>query len=369
MAWSSVPSPSRNVAKHSFPVFRTNITRPVTPTTSPVDVSGGRPEWAARTSASVCVRGSSTGYGCLPASSSRSRFSRRTRICSGSSSCSTWGIRAAQSRTKAYGKQPGDFQRDTSTLDHVTTPDAELRARRASSFGAQAAAYAEHRPDYPATAIDWIVDDVPVRNVLDLAAGTGKLTESLLARGYHVTAVEPDVEMLAELRRRCPDAEALAGTAEDIPLPDAAVDAVFVGQAFHWFDVPKALAEIGRVLVPGGVLGMLWNYEDDRVDWVVEYEKLVRTGVSRGTAQNPFPDDHPVFGTFERELFDHSVRRTAEGVAAMVATHSHMLVATDEERTTALGRLVAYLKSRPETADGEFDLPMRTITVRAHRQG
>lgn len=249
----------------------------------------------------------------------------------------------------------------------MTTPDADLHARRASSFGAQAAAYAEHRPDYPATAIDWVLDGLTTTKVLDLAAGTGKLTESLVDRGYDVTAVEPDPAMLAELRGRYPLVEALTGTAEEIPLPDASVDAVFVGQAFHWFDVPRALAEIGRVLRPGGVLGMLWNYEDDRVDWVVEYEKLVSTGVSRGTAQNPFPDNHPVFGTFEQELFDHSVRRTAEGVAAMVATHSHMLVATDEERTAALDRLVAYLKSRPETADGEFDLPMRTITVRAHR--
>jgi SAM-dependent methyltransferase len=263
---------------------------------------------------------------------------------------------------------PGEFQRDTSTLVHVTTPDAELHARRASSFGAQAAAYAEHRPDYPAAAIDWVLDGVDTTKVLDLAAGTGKLTESLLARGYDVAAVEPDGEMRAELHRRFPSAHALDGTAENIPLPDASVDAVLVGQAFHWFDVPRALAEIARVLRPGGTLGMFWNYEDDRVEWVVEYQRLVSTGVSRGTAQNPFPDDHPVFGTFEREMFDHSVRRTAEGVAAMVATHSHMLVATDAERTVALNRLVAYLKSRPETAEGEFDLPMRTITVRARRQ-
>jgi SAM-dependent methyltransferase len=214
-----------------------------------------------------------------------------------------------------------------------------------------------------------VLDGTTVTSVLDLAAGTGKLTGSLLARGYHVTAVEPDLEMLAELHKRFPEAEALTGTAEEIPLPDASVDAVFVGQAFHWFDVPKALAEIGRVLRPGGVLGMLWNYEDNRVDWVQEYENVVRTGVSRTTAQNPFPDDHPVFGTFEQKMFDHSIRRTAEGVAAMVATQSFMLVATENERAEVLGRIVGYLKSRPETADGEFDLPMRTITVRAHHQG
>ncbi|TCO58000.1 class I SAM-dependent methyltransferase [Actinocrispum wychmicini] len=249
----------------------------------------------------------------------------------------------------------------------MTNPDAELHARRAASFGAQAAAYAEHRPDYPDAAIGWVLGK-GTENVLDLAAGTGKLTQSLLARGLRVTAVEPDAEMLAELSKRFPEAEAMTGTAEDIPLPAGSVDAVLVGQAFHWFDVAKALDEIGRVLRPGGMLGAFWNYENPDVPWVARYEELVRTGVSRTTSQGPLPDGHPLFGPFERDTFDHSFRRTAESLAATVATHSHMLVASEADRTAALTRLLTYLKAQPETANGEFDLPLRTIAVKTRRR-
>src|SRR5438094_928298 len=135
-----------------------------------------------------------------------------------------------------------------------------LFARRASSFGMHAAAYAEHRPDYPVAGIRWALAGAAhdVDAVLDLAAGTGKLTEGLLALGLTVTAVEPDPDMRAELTRRLPGVSALDGTAERIPLPDSSVDAVLVGQAFHWFDVNTALTEIARVLRPGGVLGALW---------------------------------------------------------------------------------------------------------------
>jgi ubiquinone/menaquinone biosynthesis C-methylase UbiE len=253
-------------------------------------------------------------------------------------------------------------------LEAVTTPDAELHARRAASFGAQAAAYADHRPDYPAKAIDWVLPQGAHR-VLDLAAGTGKLTQSLLARGLQVTAVEPDPEMLAELAKRMPEAETLPGTAEDIPLPDASVDAVLVGQAFHWFDVPKALAEIGRVVTPGGVLGALWNYEDTRVGWVAQFEELVRAQTNRTWAPpNLMPDSHPLFEPFEREIFDHTFQRTAESLAATMSTQSHMLVATDEDRQATLDRIMAYLLDRPETRYGEFELPLRTQVLRARRR-
>jgi SAM-dependent methyltransferase len=252
------------------------------------------------------------------------------------------------------------------TLEHVTDSEAELHARRAASFGTQAQQYAEHRPDYPAAAIDWVLPD-GVSDVLDLAAGTGKLTGSLLARGLTVTAVEPDPAMLGELRKRFPAATALIGTAERIPLDDCSVDAVVVGQAFHWFDVPEALSEIGRVLRPGGRVGALWNYEDNRVPWVSGFDSLVRTGVSRGwTYPAPLPD-HPLFEPFERSDLDHSVRRTAETMIAMVGTYSHMLVAGDEERAAINDKIRAYLRARPETAHGEFDLPLRTYAYRANR--
>ena len=107
----------------------------------------------------------------------------------------------------------------------------------------------------------------PVR-VADVGAGTGKLTATLVGLGAEVTAVEPDPQMLAELRRTMPEVRSVPGSAEEIPLPDASLDAVLAGQAMHWFDMDRALPEIARVLRPGGVLAGLWNVDDNRVGWV-----------------------------------------------------------------------------------------------------
>ena len=130
------------------------------------------------------------------------------------------------------------------------------------------------RPAYPAEAIERLVAELGIEDgtrVLDLAAGTGKLTRMLVPTGAFVVAVEPVDGMRAELTRSLPGVQARAGTAEAIPLPDGSVDAVVVGQAFHWFDGDAALAEIHRVLRPGGRLGLIWNVKDESVDWI---EKL-----------------------------------------------------------------------------------------------
>ena len=117
------------------------------------------------------------------------------------------------------------------------------------------------RPTRDANTIAWCLAGAgrPVVDVLDLGAGTGALTAGLVAAGLSVTAVEPDPEMLTELRRRLPDVPAAVGRAEAVPLPDGSVDAVLVGTAFHWFDTGRALSEITRVLRPDGVLGVLYN--------------------------------------------------------------------------------------------------------------
>jgi SAM-dependent methyltransferase len=129
----------------------------------------------------------------------------------------------------------------------------------AQAFGGAADVYERVRPGYPREAIDWFAEVLDLGTVVDLAAGTGKLTVPLLAVAGRVIAVEPSEGMLAILRRVAPDAEAIAGTAESIPLPDASADAVVVAQAFHWFSNDAALAEIHRVLRPGGALGLVWN--------------------------------------------------------------------------------------------------------------
>ncbi|MCQ4044938.1 class I SAM-dependent methyltransferase [Streptantibioticus rubrisoli] len=249
--------------------------------------------------------------------------------------------------------------------------DQNLHARRASSFGEHASAYAEHRPDYPRAAVEWAVEPVADRlglRVLDLGAGTGKLTEVLLRCGLEVTAVEPDAGMLAELRRRTPQVDARQGTAEAIPAPDASFDAVLVGQAFHWFDHDRALPEIARVLRPGGVLAALWNRDDDRVEWIAGLQKVARGEASsaKGYNQRKLPA-HPAFGGWELAEFPHAHRRTADSLTATIGTHSHTLVVPPGERAALLGRVREYLASRPETASGEFDLPMVTLTVRCAR--
>lgn len=257
----------------------------------------------------------------------------------------------------------------TSAEDH-----ADLWARRAASFGAQASAYAEHRPDYPAEAIKWCLDPLestPLR-VLDLAAGTGKLTAGVVALGHHVTAVEPDEQMLSELVRRNGGVRALPGTAERIPVPGGTVDAVVVGQAFHWFDQTRALAEIARVLRPGGVLAALWTGDDHTVPWVADYLSAVwgvdgdphKIGSSGGPAE--IMPQHEMFHDQETARFAHRQRRTPETLVATLRTHSGVATLPEAERLALEAKALDFLRSREETRDG-FDLPLRVMVKRMVR--
>lgn len=246
--------------------------------------------------------------------------------------------------------------------------DPELWARRASSFGATARAYADNRPDYAADAIAWCLAaaERPVSDVLDLGAGTGALTGGLGAAGVAVTAVEPDPGMLAELHRRLPGVPAATGRAEAIPLADGSVDAVLVATAFHWFDQTRALAEIARVLRPGGALGIVYNLVDTSVPWVEELDRLARSSVSIPPDEEPeAPLSYAGFGPVELERFPHRHRRTAESLTATIGTHSHTLVISTQERTDLLARVRAFLDDNPETSGGEFDHPMTTWAARA----
>jgi SAM-dependent methyltransferase len=246
----------------------------------------------------------------------------------------------------------------------MTTPS------RARSFGAAAAAYAEHRPGYPAEAVEWALAPVtgaPLR-LLDLAAGTGKLTEALLARG-EVTAVEPDPGMLTELQARFPGVAAHEGSAEAIPLPDASFDAVLVGQAWHWFDADRALAEVARVLRPGGVLAALWN-DDAGADWVrgmYEAARWESAGVWPSDDEPALPA-HPAFASGGFAQFPNPMSTTVDGLIASLRTRSFALTREPAERDAVFDRIRAYLATRPETASGEFALPLVTDVVRAVRR-
>jgi len=149
----------------------------------------------------------------------------------------------------------------------------------ARGFAAGAHAYEAARPSYPDEAMEVLVQQVglgPALRVLDLAAGTGKLTRLLTARGAEVVAVEPVAAMRAHLEDTTEGVTVLDGSAEQIPLDDASVDLVTVAQAFHWFDAPVALTEIARVLRPGGHLAILWNERDERTPWVAEMSRIIR---------------------------------------------------------------------------------------------
>ena len=248
--------------------------------------------------------------------------------------------------------------------------DPALWARRSSSFGAAAREYGRHRPGYASEAVAWCIAGAerPVRKALDLGAGTGALTASLVDSGLSVTAVEPDPGMLAELRRRLPEIPAAVGRAEALPLPDGSVDAVLVGTAFHWFDTERALPEIARVLRPGGVLALLYNLTDDSVPWVAELDRLSRTSVSTPPDHEDWSPTYAGFGPVEHARYAHRHSRTADSLTATIGTHSHTLVISDEERAEVLGRIRAFLGSRPETSAGPFGHPLITVAARCRPQ-
>lgn len=271
-------------------------------------------------------------------------------------------------------------------MDELTEADRqaerEYRERHGSSFGVAAAAYAEHRPGYAEAAVRWSLSPVRHRDplrVLDLGAGTGKLTAALVALGAEVTAVEPDPDMVAELRRELGSVRALPGRAEDIPLPDRSVDAVLVGQAMHWFELDLAIPEIARVLTPGGVLAALWNVDDDRVDWVATLARISK-GDANVTLQRWRDRAGQArlerlvaagFGCFEPPEvaeFENGQRRTADSLLATIATHSNLLVMEEPECARLLAEVRGFLHARPETGRGEFVFPMVTAVLRATRK-
>ena len=157
------------------------------------------------------------------------------------------------------------------------------RAARAASFEHGVDAYEATRPSYPDEAVRWVVPP-DAHDVLDLAAGTGKLTSRLLALGLRVVAVEPSDGMRAELSSRLPEVDARPGTAEHTGLPDACVDAVTIAQAWHWVDPPAASAELARILRPGGTVAPLWNVRDETTDWVARWTEIVHRGDSLETS-------------------------------------------------------------------------------------
>ncbi|WP_449408166.1 class I SAM-dependent methyltransferase [Microbacterium maritypicum] len=240
----------------------------------------------------------------------------------------------------------------------------------ARSFETSGADYDRYRPGFPPAAVEIMVPS-RVDTALDLGAGTGKFTRLLLDRAETVIAVEPSAAMLDVLRANLPDVDARAGGAEAIPCSDESVDVVTVAQAFHWFDRDPACAEIARVLVPGGRLGLLWNRSDPACAWDVAAHRVAHPAV-RGTSDDATSssaaDDPPGF-VFERH---DEVRwretMTRESYLARWRTVSTFLVADDETERRMLEHIEAILDADPDTRGRrEFDVPHVT-DVYAYRR-
>lgn len=227
----------------------------------------------------------------------------------------------------------------------------------ARGFARAAEDYERGRPSYPPEAIGCLAKALrlgPTRRLLDLAAGTGKLTRALAPTGATLVAVEPVGEMRAKIAESLPDAEVLAGTAEAIPLRDATVDAVVVGQAFHWFRGDEALTEIHRVLRARGRLGLIWNGRDDRERWVEGLSEIMEPyrgdtpAYSRDEWREAFGQT-VLFGLLEHRRFRLEHELDPEGVVARVTSVSFIAALPNDERKRVVQRVRALLASDPAT--------------------
>jgi SAM-dependent methyltransferase len=238
----------------------------------------------------------------------------------------------------------------------------ESRQRQSLSFGQEAAAYERGRPSYPPDAIDWLLQK-DARNVLDLGAGTGKLTVRLVERGLDVIAVDPIPEMLEVLSRSLPDTPALLGSAEDIPLPDDSVDSVLVAQAWHWFDPARAIKEVARVLRPGGRLGLVWNTRDERLGWVKDLGRIV------GHQEDPFSRQvtlPPPFTDVERHQVEWTSYLTPQALIDLVASRSYCITSPAAVRSKTLDQVRELLATHPALVNTTgLALPYITVGVRA----
>jgi len=254
-------------------------------------------------------------------------------------------------------------------------PDS-VRARAAEGFSRSVDAYERGRPGYPRTALDWLAGEVPLRagaRVLDLGAGTGKLTRALVGRGFApLAAAEPLAPMRARLRS-LDGVRILAGRAEALPLRDGSLDAVLCAEAFHWFEAERAADEAARVLRPGGALALLWNVKDDSVPWVAAVAALLAPLKPRylrhasGTWRSGF-DGRPGFAPLVERVFPHLHAQAPEGVIDHVASLSYVSSLPDAEREATLELVRDLLRTHPDTRSrATIPLPYRTEVHLARR--
>lgn len=247
------------------------------------------------------------------------------------------------------------------TGEHLARSSTTTLAR---SFGPVAQDYTRLRPGYPISARQAVLSAIPPGSlVADLAAGTGQLTEGLMQQGYRVVAIEPLPEMLAEIHRRFPTALACAGRAEAIPLRSGSAAALLVGQAFHWFAPEPALAEMLRVVRPGGRIGLLWNHErfDRPVGAALRGVLDRHFGPQRVPADPSNPvnptdefaplDGRPGLENVRRQKFSWSRLMSTTDVIELVGTYSYVITAPERVRRSLRSDLLDALRPFSLAAD------------------
>lgn len=243
-----------------------------------------------------------------------------------------------------------------------------------TSFGRATASYEAGRPGYPLAAVEWMLQparhearDEPLR-VADVGAGTGKLTRALLATGADAVAVDPDAAMLAALAEAVPGVPTMVGTAEALPLPDASVDAVVLGQAWHWVEPDAGSREIAQVLRPGGMLGLIWNIRDARAPWVARMTEIMHGSNAEALIADGGPRIAEPFAAMEAASFEWSRPMTAAMLLEMARSRSYLITATSTERAHIEAALLALFEELPELRDGgAIELPYLTHAFRAVR--
>jgi ubiquinone/menaquinone biosynthesis C-methylase UbiE len=233
------------------------------------------------------------------------------------------------------------------------------------SFDGVADVYERSRPGYAPAAVEWIAERLPFHRVLDLGAGTGKLTRQLVPYAREVVAVEPGDEMRRVLQAVVPGVEALFGTAEAIPLPDASVDTITVAQAFHWFEIDDALAEMHRVLRPGGGYGILWNEWDDGDPLLNAINEVIRplrpARHDEGGNRKAQVLASRLFTAYDERSFPNVEHVDAERVVEQVSSISAIAAAAPTERERALADVRALVGM------GTVDFRMNTCVIAADR--
>ncbi|WP_323132590.1 class I SAM-dependent methyltransferase [Kineococcus indalonis] len=244
-------------------------------------------------------------------------------------------------------------------MDLPVDPDQRRaqRAAQARSFGAAADVYERARPSYPAEALDWVLPP-GARRVLDLGAGTGKLTRLLLARGLDVVAVEPTAGMREQFAAVLPGVTLLEGTGEDLPLPSSSVDAVVAGQSWHWVDPDRAAPEVARVLRPGGWLGLLWNVRDPSVDWVAQLDRTL-PGPGEEHLGSLAPRVGAPFGPVERYDVRWRQPTSVEGLLDLTRSRSWVITLDEQRRREVLEDVRRQAEERLRAA-GELVVPYVT---------